>query len=310
MRRDLLLAASREKWAIRSAVLASWLSVDIQAAGRPAKLPAVKGNVAIIPMHGAISQRSSIWSEIFGGVSTESLSAAYARAINDERIGAVVFNVDSPGGTVAGVSEAASIIRQGAAIKPTYAIANSEMASAAYWMASQVGPGHLIASPSADVGSIGVFAMHEDVSQMLADAGVKVTTFSVPEHKTEFSPYSAVSEDATAHAMQKINDTYDRFVADVARGRSATTASVKADYGKGRSFHASDALTRGMVDRVATLPDVVQELMRTSKGGQVTQAASQAIEKELCEAFTLGVVEPIRVPLRRAERSERLFSRI
>ena len=152
--------------------------------------------------------------------------------------------------------------------------------------------------------------MHEDVSQMLADSGVKISTFSVPEYKTEFSPYSPVSEDATAHAMKQIGDTYENFVADVARGRGIKAATVKADYGKGRSFHSADALSQGMVDRVATLPEVIQELLRTSKGGSVTSAESQQVERELCEAFSSGAIEVIRKPMSRCERIARVIAKI
>ena len=129
----------------------------------------------VLPLHGVISQRASVWQEMFGGTSTEQFGAAYQQAINDPRIKAVVLDVDSPGGTVSGVSELADIVYAGAQQKPVAAVANSQMASAAYWIASQVGGGQLrlAAASGADVGSIGVFRMHEDVSEAMAEAGIK-----------------------------------------------------------------------------------------------------------------------------------------
>jgi ClpP class serine protease len=60
-------------------------------------------------MYGMISQRSSIWQEMFGGTSTQGFGAAYTRAVNDDRVKAIVFDVDSPGGTTAGVKELSDI---------------------------------------------------------------------------------------------------------------------------------------------------------------------------------------------------------
>lgn len=300
-RSRILSAIRRELWAIRPEVLAGWAEVS----ARPTKLPAVKGNVAIIPIHGAISHRPSIWQEVFGGSSTMMIQAGYARAVNDERIGAIVFDVDSPGGTVAGIREAAAIIREGSAIKETFAVANSDCCSAAYWLASQVGPGHMIAAPGADVGSIGVFTVHEDVSEMLEDAGVKVSVIAVPEHKAEFSPYAPLTDEAMAHMMQQITDTYESFVADVAHGRGVSAAKVKADFGKGRVFHASTAKDLGMVDRVATLAEVVGELTRKSNSSPVN--ATTEVEESIQAAFANCEPEQLRRPERIANRRRRMW---
>lgn len=150
MWREILAAALTTTWAIRETVLQCMLSeARLEEPTRRIKLPKVNGNVAILPVHGVIQQRASIWDELFGGTSTQALGAAYVRAINDDRVGAVVFDVDSPGGTTAGVEELSDLIWTGSQRKPVVAVANSQMASAAYWIASQVGSKQLrlVASP-------------------------------------------------------------------------------------------------------------------------------------------------------------------
>lgn len=308
MRREIYAAALLETWAIRS----EWLYANLELASHAApskakKLPSVKGNIAVLPMHGAISQRASIWQDIFGGTSTEQFGAAFVRAINDDRIGAVVINQDSAGGTTAGVEELGDLIHQGSKIKTVVALANSESASAAYWLGSQATT--MIAAPGSEVGSVGVYRMHVDESQAMEQVGVKVRFLSVPEYKTEGNPYEPMSADAIAHHMEQVSQTYDIFTKAVARGRGITAAKVKADFGKGRSFHAAQAASLGMVDRVATLAQVIGELSGGGKADVVTSAASDALAS-LCEAWESGVVESIRKPLSRRERSERLFSKI
>ena len=308
MRHDIYAAALLETWAIRS----EWLSAHLELASHAAptkqkNLPAIKGNVAVLPMHGAISQRSSIWQDIFRGVSTEQFGAAFVRAINDDRIGAVVINQDSPGGTTAGVEELSDLIHQGSKIKTVVALANSESASAAYWLGSQATK--MMAAPGAEVGSVGVYRMHVDESQAMEQVGVRVKFMSVPEYKTEGNPYEPMSADAVAHHMQQVNETYDVFTKAVARGRSVTPAKVRSDFGKGRSFHARQAADLGMVDRVATLAQVIDELGGKGKADIITSAAADALAS-LCEAWESGVIESLRVPATRHERRERLISRI
>jgi len=220
MWREILAAALGSTWAIEERYLELMLSAarDGQISRR-IKLPKVSGNVAVLPMHGVINQRSSIWDEIFGGTSTQALGAAFVRAVNDDRVGAVVFDVDSPGGTTAGVQELGDLIHEGAQRKPVVAVANSQMASAAYWLGSQVGAKQLrlVASPGADVGSIGVFRMHQDVSQMLAQDGVKVSFISAGKYKTEANPFEPLSAEAAKFHQSQVDATYEQFISDVSR---------------------------------------------------------------------------------------------
>lgn len=297
MKYELLLAASAELWAILPSALQAMLMADAAGPGRPKKLPSVKGSVAILPIHGEISQRGSIWQELFGGTSTQRLAAQYSRAVNDDRVGAVVFDVDSPGGTVSGVPEAADVIREGARLKPTYAVASGQMASAAYWLASQVGAGNLMASKSSNVGSIGVVAVHEDYSEYLKNKGIKVSALGVPEYKTEGWTHSPLSDEARDQYMARINDTYNDFVGDIAAARGMKAETIKADYGRGRTFHGAEAKQRGMIDRVATISQVVSELTRFSKGEDTEAIAAGIIEagdRGLVEAFHRGTSMSVR----------------
>lgn len=296
---QLCAAMLGETWAMRHDVLALlWRHATVgehaptQAVG-PRKLPKVAGSVAVLPMYGMISQRASIWQEVFGGTATQSFGAAFAKAINSPKVGAVLIDVDSPGGTVGGVPELAEMIYAGSQHKPVAAIANSQMASAAYWLASQVGGGQkrLAASPGADVGSIGVFRMHQDVSEMLASDGVKVTFIATPEYKTEANPFEPLSAAALEHHQEQVNASYEQFVAAVARGRGASKSDVKANYGKGRMFHASQAAQMGLVDRVSSLPQLLSEV-----GGQMpalSEAESAVMQDELCHAWETGTQEVI-----------------
>jgi len=245
------------------------------------KLPRVSrdGMISVLPVTGMISQRASIWQELFGGTSTESLSAAVASAANNSRVSAIVLDVDSPGGTVSGVQEAADIIAQARKAKPVYAVANSMALSAAYWLASAVGKGNFFGAPGAEVGSIGVFVMHEDFSAALEQDGVKISFIHAGEHKTEGNPFEPLSDDAKAHLQKQIDISYDAFVKSVARGRGVSDKRVREGFGGGRYFDASQAAEMGMIDGVIGLRDLVKKI-----GGQPASEDERASVQSALEA--------------------------
>src|SRR5690606_4285100 len=129
-----------------------------------------------------------------GGTSTEQFGSWFDAALRDPAVSAIVIDVDSPGGTVTGVAELAEQIFEARGKKPIYAIANALAASAAYWIASAAE--ELWVTPSGDVGSIGVYAMHEDISEMEAEMGLKVTLISAGEYKTEGNPHEPLGDEA------------------------------------------------------------------------------------------------------------------
>ena len=73
--------------------------------------------------------------------------------------------------------------------------------------------------PSGQVGSIGVFALHADMSGMLEQAGIKVTLVKAGKYKAEGLPYFPLGDEATAHMQAQAEGYLADFVADVALGR-------------------------------------------------------------------------------------------
>ena len=286
--------AMRPDWLCRLAVTVETLDAAADYVKTPRKLPKIQGSVAVLPMFGMITQRDSVWQDVFGGVSTESLGAAFTAAINHPKVGAVLLDVDSPGGTISGVPELADIIYRGAQIKPVAAISNSQMASAAYWLGSQVGANKkaLVASPSAEVGSIGVYRMHEDYSERMAQDGIKVSFLAVPEFKTEANPYEPLSEEARQHHMQQVQAGYESFVFAVARGRSVSKTAVKGEFGKGRMFGADDATTMGLVDRVATRNQLLSEMTGTRLDAMEASVLQDDMRHAWVQAMPQQLIDP------------------
>jgi capsid assembly protease len=167
--------------------------------------------------------------------------------------------VDSPGGQVSGIDELSKQIFDARGSKPVVAVANHLAASAAYWIATAAD--ELVVSPSAEVGSIGVFAAHEQLPNTIEGTdGSVVTLISVGKYKTEMSPYEPLTKEARASIYERVADHYGDFIRAVARNRGVKPDDVRNGFGEGRIVGAKQAVSLGMADRVATLEETIQRL--------------------------------------------------
>jgi len=232
---------------------------EIRAAARAQTLQQA-GSIAVIPLQGIIAQRLSAMDEISGpgGTSTESFAKAFKAALADETVTSIIIDVNSPGGTVYGVPELADLIYKSRGQKPILASVNSIAFSAAYWIATAAD--QVYVTPSGEVGSIGVFAEHIDISEQQKMKGIKTTLIAAGKYKTEGNRYEPLTEEARAE-LQSVVDRYKQmFVNAIARQRGISVATVNKDFGDGRMFGADQAVKIGMADKVGTFDQVVKRL--------------------------------------------------
>lgn len=228
-----------------------------------AQQSAVSGqSVAVLPLVGTIVQRADMFTEMSGAMSVQRFQKLFRQAMADPNVGSVVIDVDSPGGQVSGVEELSTEIFEARdpAGKPITAVVNSLAASAAYWIATAAD--ELVISPSGEAGSIGVFAMHEDVSQWLENEGVKVSLISAGKFKTEGNPFEPLSEEARAAIQGRVDEYYEMFVGAVARNRGVKRAEVRGGFGQGRVVGAKEAVSLNMADRIGTLDETVDRMLK------------------------------------------------
>jgi capsid assembly protease len=242
--------------------------------------------VQVIPVYGTIAQRMGSLEEASGGTSAESLLSQVRAAMDDTDVSAIVLEWDSPGGAALGLTEAHADLRAMRGRKPLLSHVNHMAASAAYWLATATDA--ISVSPSGEVGSIGVFTAHRDLSGAYERAGVKTTLISAGKFKTEGNPYSPLSAEALAATQERVNEIYSLFVADVARGRGRNQAEVRDGFGEGRMVSAKRAVKLGMADQTETLNAAISRLLQ----GQPAKAARASVDLEDDEEETVQTVEP------------------
>ena len=238
--------------------------LGIAARGRTAARAAA--TIAVVPIQGLIAQHPQSL-----GASVDEIDQELTAALTNPRIDAILLDVDSPGGTVGGVPELGAKILAGRAEKPIVALANGLMASAAYWLGSAAD--EVVVTPSGEVGSIGVYMLHEDWSRNLDQDGIAVTAISAGKYKTEGAPWEPLSAEAEAFMRARVDEVYGWFIKAVATGRRDSQANVRAGYGEGRVLGAAQAVKAKLADRVATFEETVARLVArvdraATRGGQ------------------------------------------
>lgn len=229
----------------------------------PARPLARQGTVAVIPIVGPIWRDEGARCTLSGGTALSRIRAQLHAAWGDPTIQAIVFDLDSPGGVA--VQDLAHEIRARRGAKPLVAVANGLAASGAYWLACAAD--EVWATASGDVGGIGVYALHEDISRARERAGIRTSFVSAGKYKTEGNPYEPLGPTARAAIQARVDEVYADFIQDVAIGRKVSGATVRNGFGEGRLVSPAVALRLGMLDGIATLDQVIARLGHRPRSG-------------------------------------------
>lgn len=240
-------------------------------------VPMDGNKIAVIPVHGTIAHRMNMMNSVSGGVSTEALGNQIEVFSNDPNISTIILDIDSPGGAVSGVEELGNQIFNARDKVHIVASANSLAASAAYWLGSQAH--EFVVTPSGEVGSIGVIAIHESVFRTKETQGRDITVIKAGKFKADTSPLEPLSEEAHAFIQERVDERYDSFVSAVAKGRDVTTDTVINKFGEGRIVGAKSALSKGMVDGIETLNETISRFAGVPESSN--ESVNPVINKEV-----------------------------
>jgi signal peptide peptidase SppA len=234
--------------------------------------------VAVVPLVNVVT-RHGYW----GAVGTLQLGRMLQQLDADPAVGSIVLSVNSPGGSVYGTTELASIVRgiRSRGQTRTVAVADPLMASAATWIGTA--SDKVYAIESADVGSIGVLNSYADLSKYYEDMGIKIDVLRTPDKKARFSGVEPMT-DAMRETMQaRIDEAYQSFLGAMAENRGVTVEHVESRFGGGEVMGAKDAVAARLIDGIASLDDTVGQLLEAAKVGiqQAGRRRADAAMREL-----------------------------
>ena len=219
-----------------------------------------KKKVAIIYANGQI---------VDGTHNREVAGARFAQVISEVRadstVKAVVFRVNSPGGSVFASEQIKAEIDLTAKVKPVIASYGDYAASGGYWISNNCDK--IFSNATTLTGSIGVFSMIPDISGTVKDiAHLNIVKIGSNKHSGMLSLTSPLDPEETEYMQASVERIYDRFVNIVSQGRNLEPAFVDS-IAQGRVWTGADALQIGLVDEIGTLEDALNYAINVVEPG-------------------------------------------
>jgi protease-4 len=231
-----------------------------QRAKAPQASFAAAPTIALIQAEGDIVTGTAGHGSPLGGggatIYADDLAKAFYKAIDDKDVKAIVFRLNSPGGSDTASEEILSAVRAArAAGKPVVVSMGEYGASGGYWISSDAN--EIVAEPSTLTGSIGVFGGKLAIGPALAKFGVDLRGLKVGgDYADSGSSQGAMSPSQTAAFGAWMDRIYNGFVARVAEGRKMTVAQV-SEIAKGHVWTGVQAKSLGLVDELGGFPQAV-----------------------------------------------------
>jgi protease-4 len=212
--------------------------------------------IALVYLHGDMidgqSQRIPIIDIRLAGSYT--IAKALKQAREDSSVRAVVFRVETGGGS----SLAADVILREAIltakVKPLIVSMGSRAASAGYY--SSVAAKEIFANRGTITGSIGIFYGKVDVVGLMDKLGVRAESMRTAPHADAESFFRPFSDEERVELGKKVKQFYDLFIGRVAEGRNMQPAAVHA-IAQGKVWTGEQALARGLVDHIGGLRQAI-----------------------------------------------------
>jgi ClpP class serine protease len=210
---------------------------------------AVVDGIAVIEISGTLVHRGAWIGQSSGLTSYEGIAAQLQAALADPAIRGIALDIDSFGGEVAGAFDLADRIRAARQVKPVHAFVADHALSAAYALASQAD--RIILPRTGAVGSIGVVAMHSDMSGALDQKGIAVTLIHAGARKVDANPYQPLPEAVRDRIAGELEDLRQLFAETVGEGRGRRLDTLRALGTEAAVFRGEAAVFAGLADEVA-----------------------------------------------------------
>ena len=215
------------------------------------------GNVAVISIAGTLVQKNGYLRPMSGMTGYDGIRQNFLTALTDPAVKAIVLDINSPGGEVAGCFDLVDAIHQARGAKPIWSILNESAYSAAYAIASAAE--RIVVPRTGGVGSIGVVCAHVDFSKALAAGGVKVTFVQYGDRKTDGAAEKPLDGEALERFQADINQMGELFVDTVARNRGLATSKVRGT--QASTFLGQAGVSLGLADAVMAPDAAFRDLL-------------------------------------------------
>lgn len=207
-----------------------------------------ESGIAIVEVAGSLAHRQGYVGAASGVMGYDGIAAAFEAAVAHPEVRAILLDIHSPGGEVAGAFQLADRVAAVRGAKPLIALADELAASAAYLIAAACDE-IALASEVAQVGSVGVVTVHVSFEEMLRNEGIRPTVITAGTHKADGNPYQDLSEDVRGRIQASVDGVMGEFVSRIAIWRGLSERTVRDT--EAGVFMGRAAVDAGFADGIA-----------------------------------------------------------
>ena len=223
--------------------------------------------IAVIYLRGIITAAEP---GTLGVTMVDDLKIQFEQASNDEKVKAIVFYVDSPGGEVTAsdsIYNAVKKVRDGAK-KPVVVYMGSLAASGGYYVSC--GGNWIMANETTLTGSIGVIMQSFKYHDLFNKVGLETITFKSGQFKDMMSGSRDMTQEEKDYVQKMVMDTYGKFVGIVARERKLNEDDLRHGLADGRVISGKDALAAKLINATGEVEDAYAKAMELGKAKGAT----------------------------------------
>ena len=182
------------------------------------------------------------------------ITKASVKARDDESVKAIVFRVNSPGGSALTSDIIWREIELAKEKKPIVVSMGNVAASGGYYIA--VGANKIFAEPTTITGSIGVFGTIPNINELAADIGINAEQVGTNKNSVGYSLFEPMTDSFRNVIQEGVEQTYETFLDRVAQGRNISIAQADS-MAQGRVWSGVDAKRLGLIDELGNLDDAI-----------------------------------------------------
>lgn len=216
----------------------------------------VVAGVAVIPVTGTLVAKLGSLRPYSGMTGYDGLRAVFSTALADPDVKAIAWDMDSPGGEVAGCFDLVDTMYRARGTKPMWSILSESAYSACYAMASATD--RIVVPRTGGTGSVGVISACIDMSTALKQAGIKVELITFGARKADGNQFGPLSEAARARFQADVDMMGNLFVDTVARNRKLNRSKVLDT--EASTFLGASGVEVGFADAVMAPDEAFREL--------------------------------------------------
>jgi protease-4 len=271
-----------------------------------------EAKIALVYGIGGIVTGQSDWRATGANMGSDTIVAAIDHAAKDDTIAAIVFRVDSPGGSPLASDQIWHAVVRAKSKKPVIVSMSGAAASGGYYIAA--GATRIVAQPATLTGSIGIVFSHANIAGLLGKLGIHTATVSRGAHARLLSLTKSWSPEERQQIQRLMEDLYDTFTQKVAQGRHMAVSKVD-EVGRGRVWTGAQAKEIGLVDELGGLTTALQ-IAKEQIGLSANAVAEllffpkpKGILMTLLERFGIRAQTPLPEPLGRVADQLMLLAR-